>query len=119
MRSAMRVPGVFRNADTVREVGAGTVIFDSGDLGEEMFGIIEGEVELRTPRGAVFLLGVDDTFGEMAVVDHSPRSAKATATADTKLAVINRKKFLFLIHETPTFALQVMASLAQKLRDRN
>ena len=36
--------------------------------------------------------------------------------ADTKLAVIDRGRFLFLVQETPMFALQVMASIAKRLR---
>jgi CRP/FNR family cyclic AMP-dependent transcriptional regulator len=112
----MNIPGVFRNADTFREVPAGTVIFEAGSSGDQMFGIVEGEVELRMPRGAVYKLGPDETFGEMAVVDSSPRSATATAVSDTKLAVIGRRSFLFLVHETPMFALQVMSSIAERLR---
>jgi len=113
----MKIPGVFRNADTMREVPAGTVIFEAGASGSEMFGVVEGEVELRMPRGAVYNLGPDETFGEMAIVDSSPRSATAVAVSDTKLAVIGRRSFLFLVHETPMFALQVM-SLTEAARSR-
>ena len=112
----MKIPGVFRNADTMREVPAGTVIFEAGASGSEMFGVVEGEVELRMPRGAVYKLGPDETFGEMAIVDSSPRSATAVAVCDTKLAVIGRRSFLFLVHETPMFALQVMSTMADRLR---
>ncbi len=112
----MRVPGVFKSATEIREVPAGSVIFQEGAGGEEMFGVIEGEVEIRTPQGAVYKLGPDDTFGEMSIVDSSPRSATARAITDTKLAIIDRKTFLFLVHETPMFALQVMANMAQRLR---
>jgi len=52
----------------------------------------------------------------MAIVDSSPRSATVVAVTDTKLAVIDRKMFLFLVHETPTFALHVMSGMAQRLR---
>jgi CRP-like cAMP-binding protein len=97
-------------------VPAGSVIFEEGAPGNEMFGVIEGEVEIRTPRGAVFKLGPDDTFGEMSIVDHSPRSATALAITDAKLAVIDQRRFLFLVHETPMFALQVMGNMAQRLR---
>jgi CRP-like cAMP-binding protein len=112
----MKIPGVFRNADTIREVPAGTVIFEAGASGNEMFGVVEGEVELRMPRGAVYKLGPDETFGEMAIVDSSPRSATAVALSDTKLAIIGRRSFLFLVHETPMFALQVMSTMADRLR---
>jgi CRP-like cAMP-binding protein len=112
----MKIPGVFRNADTIRQVPAGTVIFEAGASGNEMFGIVEGEIELRMPRGAVYKLGPDETFGEMAIVDSSPRSATAIAVSDTTLAIIGRRSFLFMVHETPMFALQVMSTMAERLR---
>jgi len=112
----MKIPGVFYNAKSFRDVPAGTVIFEEGATGAEMFGVLEGEVVLRLPNGAVHRLGPDDTFGEMAIIDASPRSATAVAVTDTKLAVIDRHRFLFLIDETPMFALQVMSSIARRLR---
>jgi CRP-like cAMP-binding protein len=53
----------------------------------------------------------------MALVDSSPRSATAVATTDTVLAVIDRHRFLFLVQETPMFALQVMSAMADRVRD--
>ena len=112
----MKVVGIFKAAKETRELPAGTVIFEEGATGEEMFGVVAGKVELRMPDGRVFTLGPDESFGEMAVVDQSPRSGTAIAVEDTTLAVIDRRRFLFLVHETPTFALQVMGSLAERLR---
>jgi CRP/FNR family cyclic AMP-dependent transcriptional regulator len=112
----VKVPGVFRNANSVREVKAGEIIFEAGSQGDQMFGVIDGDVAMTMPHGAVHKLGADETFGEMAVVDSSPRSATAVALTDTRLAVIDRRTFLFLVHETPMFALQVMSSLAERLR---
>jgi CRP-like cAMP-binding protein len=112
----MKVVGIFKAAKETRELPAGTVIFEEGETGEEMFGVVAGKVELRMPDGRVFTLGPDESFGEMAVVDQSPRSGTAIAVEDTTLAVIDRRRFLFLVHETPTFALQVMGSLAERLR---
>ena len=112
----MKVSGLFYNAKAFRDVPAGTVIFEEGASGTEMFGVVEGEVEVRLPDGAVRRLGPDDTFGEMAIVDSSPRSATVVAVSDTKLAVIDRHRFLFLVQETPMFALQVMSTIADRLR---
>jgi CRP-like cAMP-binding protein len=114
---SVKVLGVFKGATDTRDVPEGTVIFEAGDSGEEMFGVIEGMIELRLGNGHAIALGPDETFGEMAIVDSSARSATAVAVADSKLAVIDRRRFLFLVHETPTFALQVMSSLAERLRD--
>jgi CRP-like cAMP-binding protein len=112
----MKVHGVFKAAKETRDVPAGTVIFEAGASGDEMFGVVSGKVELRMDDGRVFTLGPDESFGEMAMVDQSPRSGAAVAAEDTTLAVIDRSRFLFLVHETPTFALQVMGSMAERLR---
>jgi CRP/FNR family transcriptional regulator, cyclic AMP receptor protein len=112
----MKVPGVFRNADSIQNVPAGTVIFEAGDRGDEMYGVVSGEVDVTLPSGLVRRIGPDETFGEMAIVDAAPRSGTAVAAVDTQLAVINRRTFLFLVHETPMFALQVMSSIAERLR---
>jgi CRP-like cAMP-binding protein len=111
-----KVLGVFKAATDTRDVAAGTVIFEAGSSGDEMYGVVEGKVELRLPDGRAVAIGPDDTFGEMALVDSSARSATAVALEETKLAVIDKRRFLFLVHETPTFALQVMSSLAGRLR---
>jgi CRP-like cAMP-binding protein len=112
----MKVQGVFRNAKEVRTVPAGGTIFQAGETGTEMFGIVTGEVELQGSHGVIAKLTTDDVFGEMALLDASPRMATAVALTDTELAVIDRRLFLFLIHETPTFALQVMSAMADRLR---
>jgi CRP-like cAMP-binding protein len=112
----VKVPGVFRNATSTKQVPAGATVFEMGDAGDEMYGIVSGAVELRMPNGVVGRLGADDVFGEMAIVDDSPRMATAVATADTELAVIDHRRFLFLVQETPMFALQVMSTMAERLR---
>jgi CRP-like cAMP-binding protein len=68
----MSVPGLFYNAQTFKDAPAGTVIFEEGSSGTEMFGVVEGEVEVRLPNGATRRLGPDDTFGEMAIIDSFP-----------------------------------------------
>ena len=57
-------------------------------------------------------------FGEMALVDSEPRSAEAVARTDCKLVPINKKRFAFLVTETPFFALEVMQVMANRLRKR-
>jgi CRP-like cAMP-binding protein len=112
----MKVPGLFNNAQQVVQMPAGTEVFREGDTGREMFGIVSGAIELRIGDRVIRTLGADDVFGEMAIVDSAPRSATAVATEDTVLAVINRHRFLFLVQETPTFALQVMSAMAARQR---
>ena len=114
----MKVIGLFKNAQNILNVPAGEVVFQEGQPGEEMYGVVEGEIELRTTNRVIATLGPDDVFGEMALVDSAPRMASATATTDTVLAVINRQRFLFLVHETPMFALSVMSAMADRFRSQ-
>ena len=94
----------------------GTVIFSEGDAGSEMFGVIDGRVTLSRGGEVVSEVGPDEVFGELALVDASARSRTAVAATDSVLAVIDQRQFLFLVHETPMFALQVMRALAERLR---
>jgi CRP/FNR family transcriptional regulator, cyclic AMP receptor protein len=114
----MKVLGLFSNAQRTLSAPAGTLVFEEGDAGNEMFGIVEGEIELRKSDRVIATLGPDDVFGEMALVDSTPRVATAVATTDTVLAVIDRQKFLFLVQETPMFALSVMSAMADRFRSR-
>lgn len=111
----MKILGVFKAAKETRQMKAGSVIFEAGATGEEMFGVIEGRIELRFPDGRVISIGPDETFGEMAIINSTPRTATAVATEDSNLAVIDKQRFLFLVGETPTFALQVMSCMADRL----
>lgn len=113
----MTAKGLFANARVRRTVSAGETIYREGDVGTHMFGVVSGAVELRKGSVVVASLGADDVFGERALIDHLPRNLTAVATADTTIAEIDRSMFLFLIFETPTFALDIMGALASRLRD--
>ena len=64
-------------------------------------------------------LTADDIFGEMALIDSEARSATAVAITDVELVPITENQFLFLVGQTPYFALNVMRTLAQRLRVTN
>jgi CRP/FNR family transcriptional regulator, cyclic AMP receptor protein len=113
----LKVTGLFNNAQRTVNVAAGSVIFREGESGDEMYGVVEGEIQLLANDKVIRTLEVDDVFGEMALVDHSPRSATAVAATDSVLAVINTHRFLFLVQETPMFALQVMSAMSERIRD--
>ena len=114
---AVSIGAVFANAREQREVAAGDTVFAEGDSGREMFGLISGTVALRRGEHTVKLLEPGDTFGEMSIVSDAPRSLTAIATEPAVLAVIDERTFLFLVHETPMFAIQVMRSMAERIRE--
>jgi CRP/FNR family cyclic AMP-dependent transcriptional regulator len=104
---------------TVHEFKAGDVIFKEGDPGVEFFVIQSGKVDIQLGNRLLGTLGDHDIFGEMALIDPAPRSATAIAKTDTKLVPVGEKQFLFLVSRTPHFALNVMRTLARRLRTQN
>ena len=108
---------LFLNASAHRTFRAGETIYAEGEIGKHMYGVVSGTVELRKAGLLVASLGPEDVFGERALIDHLPRNLTATAAIETTLAEIDEELFLFLVHETPTFALGIMRALASRLRD--
>jgi CRP/FNR family transcriptional regulator, cyclic AMP receptor protein len=94
----------------------GEVIFSEGDKGDKMYVIRSGEIEVERDGKIVETLSGGGIFGEMALIDGSPRAATARAKTACEVAPITEKTFLFLVHETPFFAIAVMRSLADRLR---
>ncbi len=103
----------------LRHVKAGEVIFRHGDAAEELYVIQSGTVEIRLGNRVLDTLPELSIFGEMALIDRSPRSATAVATTDATLVPVGEKQFLFLVSRTPHFALNLMRVLAQRLRTTN
>jgi CRP-like cAMP-binding protein len=102
-----------------RRVRAGGVIFHEGEDADEFFVIKSGSVRIQIGNRVMADLTADSIFGEMALIDDEPRSATAVATTDVELVPISEKQFLFLVSQTPYFALKVMRVLAQRLRVTN
>ena len=106
------------NVET-RLVKAGDLIFREGDEAHELFVIKSGQVRIQLGNRTLTELRADDIFGEMALIDNEPRSATAVAITDVELVPVTEKQFLFLVGQTPYFALKVMRVLAQRLRATN
>ncbi len=112
----MSVKGVFVRANEIRAYAPGEVVFAQGDVSAEMFGVVSGAVELRKDGEPVVVIGPGATFGEMGIISKAPRSLTAVAAEKSEIAVIDERTFLFMVQETPMFALQVMQSLAERIR---
>ena len=95
---------------------AGDTVFREGDPGDLMYIVREGSVELRVNGQLVETLGPGGVLGEMALIEHAPRTATATAKTDCTLVPIPEKRFMFMVQQTPHFALQIMRVMAERLR---
>lgn len=108
---------LFRDAPEVILVAAGEYIFRAGDAAKVMYLIIEGEVDLMLGETVVETAEEGSFIGEMALIDEGPRSAAARAKGDCRVFPIDEARFQLLVKETPFFALQMMKTLARRLRN--
>ena len=95
---------------------AGETIFAQGDPAERMYVVDSGTVELQVGEHVVEVVGPGGFFGEMAVIDREPRSASAVAASECGVIAIEKRRFWFLVQETPYFAEIVMRVMAARLR---
>jgi CRP/FNR family transcriptional regulator, cyclic AMP receptor protein len=107
---------IFMNASDAQPFEPGQIIFEEGDPGETMYAVTEGRVDIIVGGHAVETVEAGGIIGEMALIDSGPRSATAVAATAAKLVTVDRNQFTFLVQEHPTFALQVMKIMAERLR---
>lgn len=100
----------------VKSFKAGTTVFKEGDPGTEMYVLLKGVVELSVRGKVIARVGKAGLFGEMAIIDNNPRSATAHASTNCEVVVVDQKRFLEMVHETPDFAIDVMRVLVSRLR---
>ena len=98
---------------------AGETIFHEGDAATELFVVKAGQVGIMCGNRLLDTLDAGSIFGEMALIDSAPRSATAVAMSEVELIPVSEKQFLFMVSQTPFFALNVMRILARRLRDSN
>jgi CRP/FNR family transcriptional regulator, cyclic AMP receptor protein len=112
----MDLRNLFARCDNAQDFQANSTIFAEGAPGDVMYVVLDGEVELRVRGEVLEVAGPGDIVGEMALIDAKPRSATAKAISDCRLALVDERRFLYMVHETPFFALHVMRVLADRLR---
>ena len=95
----------------------GKTIVQEGQTGLRMYAVMEGHVAVSiTGGGVVERLGPGGVFGELALLEQTPRLASAVAETDCQLLPINRTAFLLLVKTSPEFAESLLGSLAERLR---
>ncbi len=103
-----------------KQLNTGEVIFKDGDPGDEMYLIKSGKIRISKPAGEVektlAVLKEGDFFGEMSVIDGSPRSATATAIEPAELVIFDREVFMNQVRENPLIE-YVLHTLIRRLRE--
>lgn len=110
---------IFENSRNFQSYAAGQVVFKEGDPGEIMYVVKDGEVDITVKGKVVETVGKGGIIGEMALVASHRRSATVVARTDCKLVPIDEERFTFMVQQTPSFSLQVMKLMAERLRRMN
>jgi len=120
-----RVPGLAGYADRqlaqlaplVDEATAepGSILVQEGKPGRQTFLIVEGQADVTLRGQYLERLGPGDFVGEMALLDHSPRSATVTAATPMRLLVMDPSGFASLVSQ-PSVSRRIATDLAGRLR---
>ena len=97
------------------------VLFRAGDAGDAMYLIERGKVRISVQATdgrelTLTELGQGYFFGELTLLDRQPRSANATVSEESRLAVLSREHFLSFMRSKPNVALEMLTALAHRLR---
>ncbi|HTY11166.1 MAG TPA: DUF1003 domain-containing protein [Bacteroidota bacterium] len=108
-----------------RDLKQNEVLFRKGESGSSMYIIEEGSIEISVPSQTekkdirVSLLSQGEFFGELSLVDGLPRTAKATATSDSRLLEMMRDHFIQFVTTRPTVAISMISEMGKRLRATN
>jgi CRP-like cAMP-binding protein len=97
----------------------GATLFKKGDAGHHMYVVKSGELQIVDGNHVFETIAAGGIFGEMALISKEGRSATAKAVRETVVIPIDEKRFLFLVQQTPKFALRVMNVMSVRLRKMN
>jgi len=99
----------------------GDVIIRQGDVGDCMYVIQEGQVEvILENQGQEILLQVHGPgafFGEMAIFDKDVRSATVRALGDAKILTVDKKNLMRRVHEDPSLAFKLVETMSGRIRE--
>jgi CRP/FNR family transcriptional regulator, cyclic AMP receptor protein len=115
MLSPVVTVSIFQKQPDPQIYSAGQVIFDEGQSGDFMFGIVEGEINILVNGKVVETITSGDIFGTGVLVGIKHRTYTAIAKTNCKLAYLDEKRFLFAVQETPMFALNVIKHYSERL----
>ena len=112
----MNMAELFRHETDFESLAAGQTLFNEGEKGHLMYILMAGTAMILVRDRLVETAEAGAIVGEMAMIDDATRTATVIAKTDCKFLPIERKRFNFLIQQTPNFALHVMRVIAERLR---
>jgi CRP/FNR family transcriptional regulator len=99
----------------------GEVLFRQGDIGDCLYVVQEGQVEILDESGGretlLRVAGKDELLGEMAVFERERRSATVRARGEARILTIDKKNFLRRINEDPSLAFNLVERMSHRVRE--
>jgi len=96
----------------------GTVVIKEGTMGDKMYVVISGELEVKHDDGSRFaVLSEKQVFGEQALLDEEPRSASVVSLGDVQLLSLQRSSLERILRRYSSIAFNMMRILSQRLRE--
>ena len=98
-------------------VEAGHVLTTQGDAGREAYVVVDGTATVKRGGRKIATVGPGDAVGELALLDHGPRTATVVADGPMTLFVLGSRQFAGVVEDVPSLARKVMAELAARVRE--
>jgi CRP/FNR family transcriptional regulator, cyclic AMP receptor protein len=111
--------GLFGKEAEVVTLAPGDVLFEKNESGRFMYVVKSGEMQIIDGNYVYETVSAGGILGEMALVDAGPRSATVRAVKQSVVIPLDERRFLFLVSQTPFFALRVMRVMSARLRAMN
>src|SRR5215470_587799 len=111
--------GLFNNETEVITLQPGQELFKKGDRGNYLYIVKSGEVQVVDGNHVFETVAAGGIVGEMALISEDARSATVRAVIPTVVIPIDQRRFLFLVQQTPFFAVRVMRVMSARLKAMN
>jgi CRP-like cAMP-binding protein len=98
-------------------IDQGKEFVTQGDVGREAFVIVEGQADVVRNAQTISQLGPGECVGELALLDHGPRTASVIAATPLTVLVLGPREFLGVLDEVPTLSHKILAVLASRVRE--
>jgi CRP/FNR family transcriptional regulator, cyclic AMP receptor protein len=98
-------------------VAAGRVLVSQGETGRECYVIVSGSATVKRANRKVAMLGPGECVGELALLDHGPRTATVVAETDMTVLVLGSRQFAGVLDEVPTLSRKLLTGLASRVRE--
>jgi CRP/FNR family transcriptional regulator, cyclic AMP receptor protein len=95
---------------------SGTVLVEQGQLGREAYVVLDGRLSVKRGGRKILAIGPGAVVGELALLDHGPRTATVVCESDCDLFVIDQRHFRGVLEHSPGIAMKLLATLAGNIR---